>query len=45
MSDELHNEYIAYWPALNEQLRRTRNDAGHPENISSFTFEMYMLHF
>lgn len=39
MSKELNDEYIAYWPALNEQLRRTRNDAGHPENISSFTFE------
>jgi hypothetical protein len=39
MPTDLRDEYNAYWPALNEQLRRTRNDAGHPENISSFTFE------
>ncbi|HFS8864216.1 TPA: hypothetical protein ACJIT8_003051 [Legionella pneumophila] len=39
MSNDLRDEYNAYWPALNEQIRRTRNDAGHPENISSFKFE------
>ncbi len=39
MQIELRDEYNAYWPALNEQIRRTRNDAGHPENIASFTFE------
>lgn len=39
MSSDLRDEYNAYWPAFNEQIRRTRNDAGHPENISSFKFE------
>ena len=39
MPSSIRDEYNAYWPALNEQIRRTRNDAGHPENISSFTFE------
>ena len=39
MPSTLRDEYNAYWPALNEQIRRTRNDAGHPENISFFTFE------
>lgn len=39
MPNNLLDEYNAYWPALNEQIRRTKNDAGHPENISFFTYE------
>ncbi len=39
MPDHLKDGYNAYWPALNEQIRRTKNDAGHPENISFFTYE------
>ena len=28
-----------YWPAFTGQIRKTRNDAGHPTNIEPVTFE------
>jgi len=39
MPEDLGVKYEAYWPSFNEQIRRTRNDAGHPQNIEFFTFD------
>jgi hypothetical protein len=33
MPHALREAFVAYWPAFLQQLRTTRNDAGHPVNI------------
>jgi len=30
MPRELADTYEAYWPAFNQQIRQSRNEAGHP---------------
>jgi hypothetical protein len=39
MPRELADSFGAYWPALADQSRRGRNDAGHPESIDPVTPE------
>lgn len=39
MPKELSESYSAYWLAFAEQVRRVRNDAGHPESIDPVTPE------
>lgn len=34
---ELREEFDAYWSAFTQQIRATRNDAGHPESIEPVT--------
>lgn len=33
MPYELRTEFEAYWPAFTQQIRATRNDAGHPSSV------------
>lgn len=37
MPYDLRVEYEAYWPAFTQQIRSTRNDAGHPSSIDPVT--------
>jgi hypothetical protein len=37
MPNPLGEAYEAYWPAFIQQIRATRNDAGHPSNIEPVT--------
>lgn len=39
MPSDLREEFEAYWPALTQQIRGARNDAGHPASISPVTTE------
>jgi len=39
MSRELREEFAAYWSAFAAQIRRVRNDAGHPESVDPVTPE------
>ena len=39
MCHELREDFGAYWPGLVQQIRTTRNDAGHPTNIDRLTPE------
>jgi len=36
---KLRDEYDAYWSAFTQQIRASRNDAGHPTNIEPITRE------
>jgi hypothetical protein len=37
MPHDLQVEYEAYWPAFTQQIRSTRNDAGHPSSVDPVT--------
>lgn len=37
MPADLRVEYEAYWPAFTQQVRTTRNDAGHPSTVDPVT--------
>jgi len=37
MSSELFNSIQSYWPAFTQQIRTTRNDAGHPVSVDPVT--------
>jgi hypothetical protein len=37
MPRELQEEYEAYWPAAVQQVRATRNEAGHPQSVDPIT--------
>ena len=39
MQSALAERYEAYWPAFTQQIRATRNEAGHPSSIEPVTFE------
>lgn len=39
MPKELAESFTAYWAGLAEQMRKVRNDAGHPESIGPLTPE------
>ncbi len=36
-SRELREPFEAYWPAFSQQIRATRNDAGHPTSVEPVT--------
>lgn len=40
MPAKLKESYQSYWPAFVQQIRATRNDAGHPSNIDTVTPEI-----
>jgi hypothetical protein len=33
----LREEFEAYWPAFTQQIRATRNEAGHPTSVDPVT--------
>ena len=37
MPHDLRERFQAYWPAFTQQVRATRNDAGHPASIEPVT--------
>jgi hypothetical protein len=39
MPKDLAEQFEAYWPALTQQIRAARNDAGHPASITPITLE------
>lgn len=39
MPSDLKESYESYWPAFTQQIRTTRNDAGHPASITPVTAE------
>ena len=39
MPKDLAEQFEAYWPALTQQIRAARNDAGHPASITAITPE------
>jgi len=39
MPKDLAEQFEAYWPALTQQIRAARNDAGHPASITPITPE------
>jgi hypothetical protein len=40
MPRPLDEKYEAYWPAFTQQIRATRNEAGHPSSIEPVTFDI-----
>lgn len=39
MTKELSEEIESYWPAFTQQIRSTRNEAGHPKNTEPVTYD------
>jgi hypothetical protein len=37
MTQDLRERFTSHWPALTGQIRRTRNEAGHPESVAPVT--------
>jgi hypothetical protein len=37
LPDTLRDEYDAYWPAYTQQIRASRNEAGHPSSVDPIT--------
>jgi hypothetical protein len=40
MPHALKEDFAAYWPAFSQQIRATRNEAGHPMSIEPITADI-----